>query len=57
MLALGVMDTEYSDPGTEATLVWGEENSTKRKVEPHVEKEIGVTVAPAPYVQGGRRDI
>jgi len=49
MLSLGVVDVEHSDPGTEATLVWGEEHSEKARVERHVEKDIGVTIAPAPY--------
>lgn len=57
MLAVGIIDSEYSEPGTEVTIVWGEENSNKRKVERHVEKEVRATVAPAPYVQGGRRDL
>ncbi|MFW5918127.1 MAG: aminomethyl transferase family protein [Haloferacaceae archaeon] len=50
VLSLGVIDTEYAAEGTEVTLVWGEENSPKRTVESHVEKEIEATVAPAPYV-------
>lgn len=54
MLSLGVIDREYSDPGTKVTLVWGEENSSKKKVERHIEKEINVTVGPSPYVQGRR---
>ena len=51
-LSLGIVDVEHSDPGTELTLVWGEDNSRKQKVERHVETEIDVTVGPAPYVQG-----
>ncbi|WP_197052423.1 aminomethyltransferase family protein [Halobellus rufus] len=57
MLAVGLIDTEHAEPGTEVTITWGEENSKKRKVERHVEKEVRATVAPAPYVQGGRRDL
>jgi len=37
---------DLSDPGTELTLVWGEEGSTKPQVERHVEREIRVTVGP-----------
>lgn len=49
MLSLGVVDLEHSEPGTELTLVWGDEDSVKRGVERHEETEIGVTVRPAPY--------
>jgi len=54
MLSLGVVDVEYSDAGTELTLVWGEENSAKNNVERHVEAEIDVRVGPAPYLEGRR---
>lgn len=57
MLSLGVIDSEYSEPGTEVTFIWGEEGTAKRKVERHIQKEISATVAPAPYIQGGRRDM
>jgi len=56
MLSLGCIDVEYSEPGTEVTLVWGDEDSPKTSVERHVETTIRATVAPAPYVQRGRRD-
>ncbi|MGQ4556537.1 aminomethyl transferase family protein [Halobellus sp. GM3] len=50
MLSLGVVDREYGEPGTEVTLVWGEEGSEKPSVERHEAAEIRATVAPAPYV-------
>jgi vanillate/3-O-methylgallate O-demethylase len=53
MLSLGTVDPEYSDPGTEVTFVWGDD-SGKRRVERHEPTEIRATVAPAPYVTGGR---
>ena len=45
------MEPEYAEPGTEVTLVWGEENggSSKPTVEPHVQTEIRATVSPVPY--------
>lgn len=54
MLSLGVVDVDPSDPGTELTLVWGEEGSTKPQVERHVEREFRVAVGPVPPA-GDRR--
>ena len=50
MVSLAVVDIEQSEPGTEVTLVWGEEGrgSSKPTVERHVQAEIRATVAPAP---------
>lgn len=51
MLSLGILDAEYSTPGTEVTVVWGEPNggSAKLSVEPHVQTEIRAIVSPVPY--------
>ena len=55
MLSLAVVDTEYSDPGTEVTLVWGDpEGTTNPQIERHTQKEISATVAPAPYSEDNR---
>jgi hypothetical protein len=55
MVSLATVDVEHSTPGTEVSLVWGEEpNSTKPQVEPHQQREIRAVVAPAPYVQFAR---
>jgi len=56
MLTLAMVQPEYSEPGTQVTLLWGEENGGTRKptVEPHTQVEIGAVVAPAPYVEGVR---
>jgi vanillate/3-O-methylgallate O-demethylase len=53
MLSLAVVDLEQSEPGTEVTLVWGEEGggSAKPVVERHVQTEIRAAVAPAPYAE------
>jgi len=56
MLSLGTIDVAHSDPGTEVTFLWGE-NTEKRGVERHRTRELRATVAPAPYVQGGRRSM
>jgi vanillate/3-O-methylgallate O-demethylase len=56
MLSLGTIDPEYSEPGTEVTLVWGDD-SEKERVERHEPAEIGARVAPAPYVTGGRTEM
>ena len=53
MLSLAVVDVEQGEPGTEVTLVWGEEGggSAKPVVERHVQTEIRATVSPAPYAE------
>ena len=53
MLSLAVVDVEQSEPGTEVTLVWGEEGggSAKPVVERHVQTEIRATVSPVPYAE------
>ncbi len=53
MLTLAVLDAEHAEPGTEVTLVWGEEGggSSKPTVEPHVQTEIRAVVSPAPYAE------
>jgi glycine cleavage system aminomethyltransferase T len=56
MLSLAVIDTEHSAPGSEVTLVWGEEGggSSKPTVERHRQAEVRVTVAPVPYSETAR---
>ena len=55
-LTLAVIDSEHAEPGTEVTLVWGEEDGGTRKptVEPHVQAEIRAIVSPIPYVEAAR---
>ncbi len=50
MVSLATIDNEHAAPGTEVTLVWGEEGrgTTKPTVERHTQTEIRATVAPAP---------
>ena len=50
MLSLAMINQEHSEPGTQVTVVWGEERggSTKPTVERHVQAEIRATVQPAP---------
>jgi syringate O-demethylase len=56
MLTLAMIDVEHSEPGTEVTFVWGEENggSSKPTVERHVQTEIRATVGPVPYSEVAR---
>ncbi|HTA47225.1 MAG TPA: hypothetical protein VK789_32505 [Bryobacteraceae bacterium] len=56
MISLGMIDIEHSEPGTQLMLIWGEEGggSTKPTVERHVQAEIRVTVAPAPFAEAAR---
>lgn len=55
LISLAVVDTVYSDPGTEVTLVWGEPADNENpKVERHAQTEIGATVAPVPYREDRR---
>jgi vanillate/3-O-methylgallate O-demethylase len=51
MLSLAIVDIEQAEPGTEVTLIWGEEGggSAKPVVERHVQTEIRATVSPVPY--------
>jgi vanillate/3-O-methylgallate O-demethylase len=55
-LSISSIDTEYGDPGTEVTFVWGDD-SGKPSVERHEPVEIRATVAEAPYVRGGRESM
>jgi syringate O-demethylase len=55
MLSLGSIDAEFAEPGTEVTLVWGENTpSSKVQVEDHEQVEIRATVMPAPLVEQAR---
>jgi syringate O-demethylase len=56
MLTLAVMDATHSKPGTQVSLLWGEENggSAKPLVERHVQTEIRATVSPVPYSEVAR---
>ena len=51
ILSLSVIDNEFSEPGTDVTLVWGEADggSIKPTVEPHVQTEFRAKVKPVPY--------
>ena len=56
MLSLGVVDIAQSEPGTQVTVVWGEEGrgSAKPTVERHKQVEIRATVAAVPYAEVAR---
>ncbi|WP_169989048.1 aminomethyl transferase family protein [Microbispora sp. H10836] len=55
MVSLATIAKEHAEPGTEVTVVWGEEpNSAKPQVEEHRTWMIRATVAPAPFVQFAR---
>jgi vanillate/3-O-methylgallate O-demethylase len=57
MVSLAVLDAEYTEPGTEVTVVWGEQPvSAKPAVEPHKQVEIRATVAPVPFVDFAREN-
>ena len=53
MLSLAIVNAEQSEPGTEVTLVWGEEGggSSKPVVERHVQTEIRAIISPVPYAE------
>jgi len=56
MLSLCSIDQEYSDPGTEVTVVWGESGASPNPtIEEHQQTEISATVAPAPFVDDERK--
>ncbi len=52
LLTLAILDADHAEPGTEVTLVWGEEGggTAKPTVEPHVQTEMRAVVAPVPIV-------
>ncbi|MEV5413058.1 hypothetical protein AB0K60_30005 [Thermopolyspora sp. NPDC052614] len=51
-ISLATLDLDCAEPGTEVTVLWGEEpNSAKPAVEEHRQIEVRATVAPAPYVR------
>lgn len=56
MLTLAVLDNEYTEPGTEVTFVWGEENGGTKKVgvESHEQMELNAVVCPVPYAAVAR---
>jgi glycine cleavage system aminomethyltransferase T len=56
IISLAVLDNEHSEPGTDVTLLWGEEGrgSSKPTVERHVQVEIRATVQPAPISEVAR---
>src|ERR1700690_1980941 len=56
MLSLGFVEEQYAKPGTELTLIWGEENGGTKKttVERHKQTEMRVTVGPTPYAAPAR---
>ena len=55
MVSLATVDVAHSRPGTEVTVVWGEDpNSAKPAVESHKQIQLRATVAPAPYVKFAR---
>jgi vanillate/3-O-methylgallate O-demethylase len=51
MLSLAVLDAKHAKPGTQVTLVWGEDHggSSKPTVERHKQVKIRATVGPVPY--------
>ena len=56
MLSLAIVENAHSKPGTEVTVVWGEEDggTTKPTVERHVQARIRATVQPAPISEVAR---
>jgi vanillate/3-O-methylgallate O-demethylase len=53
VLSLGFVEEQYAKPGTELTLLWGEEGGGTKKttVERHKQKEMRVIVGPTPYAK------
>jgi vanillate/3-O-methylgallate O-demethylase len=56
MLSLGWVEAEFAKPGTELTLIWGEEGGGTKKttVERHKQTEVKVVVGPTPYAKDVR---
>jgi vanillate/3-O-methylgallate O-demethylase len=51
MLSVSLVNVEYSEPGTEVVVRWGEPDSLRPTVEANSIREIRATVAPAPFYQ------
>lgn len=55
-VSLATIDKQLSEPGTQVTVLWGEEpNSRKPQVEKHRQVEIRAKVAPVPYSDFARK--
>lgn len=56
MISLAVVDVAHAEPGTQVSVVWGEEGGGSKKptVERHKQVEIRATVAPAPFAEVAR---
>jgi syringate O-demethylase len=55
ILSIGAVEPQFAEPGTELTLIWGEDPpSSKAQVEDHVPFPIRVTVQPAPLYEPAR---
>jgi len=55
MVSLATIAKAYAEPGTEVTVLWGEQpNSAKPQVEEHRTWTLRATVAPVPFVQFAR---
>ncbi|WP_396277430.1 aminomethyl transferase family protein [Glutamicibacter creatinolyticus] len=56
-VSLAAIDIEHSEPGTEVTVLWGENpNSEKPQVEEHRQVSVRATVAPVPFVAFAREN-
>ena len=56
-VSLASIETAHAAPGTEVTVVWGEDPvSAKPAVEPHRQVQIRATVEPAPYSRFAREN-
>jgi len=52
MISLASIDLSLAEPGTEVTVLWGEDPNTRKPgVEPHRQVEVRATVAPIPYAK------
>ncbi|MCA0145327.1 aminomethyl transferase family protein [Blastococcus sp. LR1] len=57
MVSLAVVEAELAEPGTEVTVLWGEQPvSAKPAVEEHSQVEIRAVVAPVPFVDFAREN-
>jgi len=56
MLSLATIDPELSEPGTQVSFIWGD-NSGKDRVERNKQMEVRATIAPSPYLHGGRENM
>jgi glycine cleavage system aminomethyltransferase T len=51
VISPALVDLEFAEPGTEVTVLWGENNSKRPSVDAHQIRPIRARIAPSPYFE------